>query len=754
MTLSLISTKSKKALALLSDLAKMLTGFSNTMLPNHAPPTIKAEFRDHKSPGIADYLITDRTFFTPEDFEAADHRIQGEFDEFGQFSGKVNIYGGDPIKHIVPWARSHGRPTECGPFRIDVAYVQGLQRDTRLTPERFGEITKKLHLFGGIYIYRDGIRVLPYGNQDYDFLRIEERRNKSASYYYFSYRRIFGALSISQNQNPNLVEKAGREGFQENLGYRQFKDILEKFFIQTASSFFRVETRQGEEFADKRSELQKRDDLAHKREQQVRGRRHKLESDLDSWFSRLASGEIDQQVKGIISGLQRELAGLASETRSAVIEGTLRAEQGAYQKLAALRAECRISQPRGVGLTRNLRRDLDAYRVEFNRLEVEVLRAAESTITHEVSSFSKQLDASIDKRRRLEHSSKVAVDEARGEARRLVDDTRKIVDEVSSRVKTTLSQSSRDFENTLNGILTEVQRISLEQDTDDELAEVRYSIEDKIDNIALANRHLSQTLSAQLASVKTPDEDLSEFVTELDLTEAAEEELLALREAADDNLELVLLGQALDATQHEFQTAIISIRDGLRDLEAWARVNERLADVYGQVKVAFEHLDSYLSLFTPLRRRLNPVETDVAGAAIEDFVQELFATRLEQQQIELTATDEFIDFTVRGFRSTFYPVFVNLVDNAIFWLSDQPSPRRILLHILNNEMAVSDTGPGVSARDRQAIFESGFTRKPGGRGLGLYISKDALTRVGYALQLISVPYLGGATFRIKQILEN
>ena len=63
-------------------------------------------------------------------------------------------------------------------------------------------------------------------------------------------------------------------------------------------------------------------------------------------------------------------------------------------------------------------------------------------------------------------------------------------------------------------------------------------------------------------------------------------------------------------------------------------------------------------------------------------------------------------------------------------------------------MLVSDNGPGVPARDREAIFELGFTRKPGGRGLGLHISREVLDRVGYSLQLDPPGPDSGATFRI------
>ena len=63
-------------------------------------------------------------------------------------------------------------------------------------------------------------------------------------------------------------------------------------------------------------------------------------------------------------------------------------------------------------------------------------------------------------------------------------------------------------------------------------------------------------------------------------------------------------------------------------------------------------------------------------------------------------------------------------------------------------MIVTDNGPGVAPRDREAIFELGFTRKPGGRGLGLHISREVLEKIGYSLQLDPPGPTPGATFRL------
>ena len=95
-------------------------------------------------------------------------------------------------------------------------------------------------------------------------------------------------------------------------------------------------------------------------------------------------------------------------------------------------------------------------------------------------------------------------------------------------------------------------------------------------------------------------------------------------------------------------------------------------------------------------------------------------------------------------------MFVNLVDNAIYWLSvqNEREERRITLDAEDGVLRISDTGPGINRRDRDDIFENGFTRKPGGRGMGLHISRQGLRSVGYDLTLADQKAIKGAMFLI------
>ena len=211
---------------------------------------------------------------------------------------------------------------------------------------------------------------------------------------------------------------------------------------------------------------------------------------------------------------------------------------------------------------------------------------------------------------------------------------------------------------------------------------------------------------------------------------------------------------AIEIINHEFSATIRAVRNGLRRLKAWADANEGLRELHDSIRSSFDHLDGYLTLFTPLQRRLHRKPVEIRGSEVHDFLEELFRARLQRHEVALTATRAFANAKVVGFPSSFYPVFVNLLDNAIFWLSQQnpQRERRIKLDARGGMLLVSDTGPGVDVRDREAIFEFGFTRKPGGRGMGLHIGRESLRRVGFDLRLIE--WDGGATFGIVPLDEK
>lgn len=732
-----------------SPLIKVLIGFFNTMTPGHEPPRMSVAFRDHRTLEAYEDLISEQSFFTPEEFTEADHHIAGHFDEYGQFSGSVTVYGEEKTDHVVPWRAARGRPTDCGPFRINLAYVQGVARESALPIEQWTRIVRKLNRIGGLYIYRDGVRVLPYGNTDYDFLDIERNRTKSASYYYFSYRRIFGVIEISKTQNGSLSEKAGREGFVENRAYRQFREILKDFFVQIAADFFREGGVQAERFVARKAELDRLEIARRRRDKLITVRRSALRGRLEQVFERLDLREPEQQAEGLITTVKRDLTDALTLTNpDQAAQMFIDAEMTARRQLDELREAYRIVRPRGVGLTKQLSRDWEAYGRESDRLERDVFAPTADAIDQAVSEVATRAKVGIDLRRRVEVAINEEVDTARRVAVTESRETRHAANRLWDDVLKLTRESVAEVDQTVNNVLSSLARLDLISMSEREAVDARNRLESEIATIIERRRELLENVREQIqAIVLTPD--ASGNITGInETTEALEQELLSLRERAEADLELTQLGMAIGVISHEFEATIKSVRGGLRRLKGWADVNEGLLSLYSDINTSFDHLEQYLNLFTPLQRRVQRTAVEITGTDILDFIVDLFRERARRHGITVEATQRFKRFKFIGHRATFYPVFVNLVDNAMFWLRDRPGPRIIRLDADGQAMFVHDNGPGVSSRDKEAAFELGFTRKPGGRGMGLFISREVLRESKYRLDLVDPGLDSGASFKI------
>ena len=725
-------------------LQKALLGFTTPSFADGGKPLIHTAFRDHRTDGTCEDLIGENEFFTRSDYDNADHQISGRFDKYGQFKGSVSVYSEIVRDHVINWSGGKGRPTACGPFHIKFAAIEGAARHSTLLPEEHARMLRKTKRIGGLYIYRDGVRIQPYGNTDYDWLEIELRRTKSASYYYFSYRQMFGIVEVDSTHNGRLREKAGREGFRENKAYRDLRGIMRNFLIQVAADFFRKEGVHGERFASKKRERDEAEQHRRARAKKVSAKRGKFMKDLTTFFDRM---EMENPLERVLAlGVETEArvreAGHDPDRKRAA-RRIIDIERDARRDLRELKARYRVSKPR-IGISRALQREWRDYQEAFEDLVVgirDIRDSIESVVTKEVTKAGVDVSA----RERMES----ALSETGQLARRETKAGRDEVDEAARRIWEetcgVTTQCVQDVEATFREAMADFGRRDLAGLDDERLTAERSELEAPVrEALEKATRTLG-SLRSQLAAV-----DVTGNSSVVDELAAVEESNIALKEQAATDLQLAQLGMAIEIISHEFGAAIRSVRSGLRSLKAWADVNAELMSLYQSIRGSFDHLDGYLTLFTPLQRRLYRKAVNIRGWEIHEFLTNLFGQRLARHNVELNRTEAFAGGTVRGYPSSFYPVFVNLVDNAIYWLSGQNErlQRRIELDLSGNVFRVRDSGPGIHARDRDDIFNIGFTRKPGGRGMGLHIAKATLREVGYDLVLEASAPGQGTTFLI------
>ncbi len=110
--------------------------------------------------------------------------------------------------------------------------------------------------------------------------------------------------------------------------------------------------------------------------------------------------------------------------------------------------------------------------------------------------------------------------------------------------------------------------------------------------------------------------------------------------------------------------------------------------------------------------------------------------------------------TATGAPDRIQQVLVNLLDNAVKYGGDGRVSVRVEPANGAVRILVADSGPGISFAEQQRIFEKFYragpelTRATGGTGLGLYISRELVQRMGGSLDVRSVPG-AGATFVVE-----
>ena len=158
--------------------------------------------------------------------DAAPYRFDACFDGAGTIS--LNFNG---AKRVIQWP-GPGALT-CGKLSMKLS-VFDLESEALKNVGPFYDVRAWLREWSGIGIYRDGFRVLPYGEPDDDWLRLDQRRvNNPVTR--LSNNQVCGMLEISADTNPDLRDQTNRGGLIQN---QQFEDLrrLTLFVLEQAEA--------------------------------------------------------------------------------------------------------------------------------------------------------------------------------------------------------------------------------------------------------------------------------------------------------------------------------------------------------------------------------------------------------------------------------------------------------------------------------------------------------------------------------------
>lgn len=220
---------------------------------------------------------------------------------------------------------------------------------------------------------------------------------------------------------------------------------------------------------------------------------------------------------------------------------------------------------------------------------------------------------------------------------------------------------------------------------------------------------------------------------------------------------LAMAGEISASIAHEVAQPLSAILSNVETAELLLRqagghsraIGDILADIKRDDLRAYE-IVRWLRLL--LQKRAMQFESLDVNALIADTVAMLRADAVRRGI--LLRTDVAALPPVRVDRVHFQQVILNLLLNAMDALEQTPAAMRSIIvrtrasersHI---EVAVSDTGTGMTSEQLARAFESFFTTKDGGMGLGLSIAKSIVQAHGGTITANSIES-GGTTFRIR-----
>ncbi len=219
---------------------------------------------------------------------------------------------------------------------------------------------------------------------------------------------------------------------------------------------------------------------------------------------------------------------------------------------------------------------------------------------------------------------------------------------------------------------------------------------------------------------------------------------------------LALSGRVMAEVAHEIGTPLHSVAGHIELLRkdfGPAGVPDHAARRLTIIEAQLQRVSDIITGLLDVTRRAPGEAGPVDLERLARDTVELVRPGVVNAGVALDVRGDGADATVRGRRDQLQQVILNLLTNAI---DATPAGGRIevttraLPAAREIEIAVADTGAGISAADRKEIFEPFFsTKEPGrGTGLGLFISAEIVREHKGRIELESE--VGrGSTFRVR-----
>ena len=745
--------------------------------------------------------------FTEDDYNYYDIKVSGAIKQ-GIFTGQLFAPNADSSLlqrcnadlatgiSVTPGI-SNWESVDCGEFKIKFCHLEGTQGRSSLSKDDYLRITRKLQTTCGICVYRDGVRVLPYGEPENDFLSIEERRSKKASRYIFSHRNIFGRIDINTEKNPMLEDKSSREGLIENAYYFYFVHTIENLLTILAIDYLSDVRADSlgiqQSYVNRNVELAEAARIRKEFEAQEQIQANELIKQAKTWCRAAATtykdlydaisafcstnGSICQKASindgydVLTSTLDKIIAEKEEiyyrvetyKKQQFVIPGHLK-QYFSESLLAAITEKNQSIQANCKELFLLIEDSVTQTSFVLTNLIDEWI----STLTELAQTKPQQIKKMlldrleaiiIANRNSLDDICQHSLDIRDG----LLSDISPVLELLASiRNNNAVMETSDWIE--AQRLIESVAQIKSEIDglftcSPDVVVEKSNEIIAKLNKcnsdlmIIVQRIHFNENvrlgaLSKKGFAAKTAISENSEYSDE-QIIGMLREDNLRLNAELDIYSDLANMGLAAEIVNHEFNQLFINVNNAIRNMAPY--VKDPSAKYWlRQIDMGFHSISDRQNQLSPMYRSYSLKKAPVQLSTFIDEVCRFTESEIKRNQVDFV-NGVSPSVVVKISKSKVFPALSNLINNSLYWVLNQQI-RTILIRFdeASRTLYVEDSGAGIAAANREKIFEPFVSYKPNGRGLGLTIARKVLESQGYRLEVAAdtEKVLPGACFKI------
>lgn len=221
---------------------------------------------------------------------------------------------------------------------------------------------------------------------------------------------------------------------------------------------------------------------------------------------------------------------------------------------------------------------------------------------------------------------------------------------------------------------------------------------------------------------------------------------------------LASLGSTLELLYHELAQPITIL--GGSEMEIFDNLEKIYPrDIKEKIENQLNHISDAVTTLDELKNSLEPAIGRSINRRFKPLISfskviRLYNKDISDYNIKIEIDQTLQNIYIHDFEYALWISFLNIVNNAIYWLKMSNSERKILFSREGEYFVISNTGPLIDEDLIDIIFEYGVSNKPGKNksGLGLTYTKSILEKNNWSIFVENRSY--GPAFKILKIREN